>query len=724
MKRPFLRLLLLFSPLLLVALLSACDKAKGEYPEDPDEPDSPEVNIEDAPVLPVSVVGESFTDYIESLTWTADSTEQTIVLKETVPAQMVPKAGTIMVVDECGMFPFGFGATINSVVRSDKIVLHCTAPNLSQFAESFDLSTDSETLSAELVDVVDDNGNPIDYEFVEDEEGSRASFEHGVDNKIVSLPFNISVSNGTAWDKLSFSGRVYCGFKHLGIRINKPVGGRMTTSFDIEPIAGISATSTVTCKVSATKNIRLGQMRFIVRGSVAGVPVILPVTFYVYFVAEASGEIKCELELSSEYNASYTVSDATGRWSSVKNNDKKEVANPWAVGSLDLSGSISAGIKCGVMIGLYSSTVGVGLNITPKYTLSAGASLSSENLYKINPEVGNKVEVESEVYCTARIFGKELGKYTYEFPAISLFDESLHLFPGVSNLKAECNASTSAEVTYNREKRFFLEGLNAEEGLALLDENSKVLSYHHTNSTGETDGHISKSYTFTGLSPKTDYYVAPYYRIFGKTFIANEKSIRTDDEIKHQRYRLSFLSCNDEPSLVPPVTTLGINVEVNSSKEIINATFDDGNFEKYWIREDKTEDYGDNIFFTNSYIMAALYCNAGYDCINEKHRHTDDENRLQLVLRSVFEYYYVPKEQYESGKYRKMFYEYRYYTSTFMLPLASGVYTPCGGVLDVGTSKDGPFETYYWYQVFDGSLRLDLIEDEETDKQEKQRKRI
>lgn len=142
MKRPFLRLLLLFSPLLLVALLSACDKAKGEYPEDPDEPDSPEVNIDDAPVLPVSVVGESFTDYIESLTWTADSTEQTIVLKETVPAQMVPKAGTIMVVDECGMFPFGFGATINSVVRSDKIVLHCTAPNLSQFAESFDLSTD------------------------------------------------------------------------------------------------------------------------------------------------------------------------------------------------------------------------------------------------------------------------------------------------------------------------------------------------------------------------------------------------------------------------------------------------------------------------------------------------------------------------------------------------------------------------------------------------------
>ena len=40
-----------------MALLSACDKAKGEYPEDPDEPDSPEVNIEDAPVLPVSVVG-------------------------------------------------------------------------------------------------------------------------------------------------------------------------------------------------------------------------------------------------------------------------------------------------------------------------------------------------------------------------------------------------------------------------------------------------------------------------------------------------------------------------------------------------------------------------------------------------------------------------------------------------------------------------------------------
>ena len=712
MKRPFLCLLLWFSLLLLVALLSACDKAKGEYPEDPDEPDSPEVNIEDAPVLPVSVVGESFTDYIESVTWTTDSTEQTIVLKESVPAQMVPKAGTIMVVDECGMFPFGFGATINSVDRSDKIVLHCTAPNLSQFAESFDLSTDSETLSAELVDVADDNGNPIDYELVEDEEGSRASFEHGVDNKIVSLPFNISVSNGTAWDKLSFSGRVYCGFKHLGIRINKPAGGRMTTSFDIEPIAGISATSTVTCKVSATKNIRLGQMRFIVRGSVAGVPVILPVTFYVYFVAEASGEIKCELELSSEYNASYTVSDATGRWTSVKNNDKKEVSNPWAVGSLDLSGSISAGVKCGVMIGLYSASVGVGLNVTPKYTLSASASLSSENLYKINPEVGNKVEVESEVYCTARIFGKELGKYSYEFPAISLFDESLHLFPGISNFKAECKGGTSAEVTYNREKRFFLEDINAEEGLALLDENCKVLSYHHTNSTGETDGHISKSYTFIGLSPKTDYYVAPYYRIFGKEFLGNEKPIRTEDKIETRNYCLTLMSC-EEQSLLPPVRTFNLSVDVDSENKIVSISMKDANNEngtnsyKSWKLLDESHVDEDLIFFKSEAISISV--SAGYgkpvpECINPQHTHIGEDSFISCEVCYAFDDYYVYKQAYENNAYRKYYFDWKSYDMVFTFPLGGGTSTPC-----YGWDNKGSMNSVY-NRIFDATARLERID--------------
>ncbi len=665
----------------------------------------------------MNVFGERFTDYVESVAWNADSTELTVTLRGGVPVGEIPEVGTIMVVDACGMFPFGFGATVNSVERNDKILLHCTPPDLSQFAESFELSTDDETLSAELVDIVDDNGDPIDYELVDGENGARASFGYGVDNKIVSIPFDISTSNGTAWDNLSFSGRVYCGFKHLGVRINKPTGGRMTTAFDIAPTAGISATTTVSGKVSATKNIRLGQMRFIVKGTIAGVPVILPVTFYIYFVAEASGEIKCELELSSEYNASYTVSDATGSWESVKNNDKKEASNPWAVGTLDLSGSISAGVKCGVMIGLYSSTVGVGLNITPKYTLSASASLSSENLYIINPEVDNTVEVESEVYCAARIFGKELGKYSYKFPSVSIFDESLHLLPGISDFKAECDGSTSAVVTYRREKRFFLEGVSADEGLVLLDENSKVLSYHQTSSTGETDGHISKTYTFSGLSPKTGYYVAPYYRVFGKTFMGEQKNIRTDDEIRKQRYRLTFLSCDGEPSLLPPVTTLGINVEVNSSKEILNLSFDDGTLVKYWLRMDKTQDYGDKIFFTKSFLEAQLYCNTGYDCINKDHNHTGDDDRIQLILRSVFEYYYVPKTQYESGVYRKKFYEYQYFTSTFMLPLASGIYTPCGGVSDIGTGIYGTFETYVRDCVFDASVRLELIEDEDGDKQ-------
>jgi len=691
----------------LATLLSACDKTESDSTDEPDVPDVPPVNISDESVLPVNVLGKDFADYIESVVWNDDSTQLTVVLNSSIPVNDIPKAGTIMVIDACETYPFGFAATVITVEQNDNIVLHCTPPDLSQFADSFDLSTDDDTFSAELVDIVDNDGKPVEYEWVENDAVSRASYEHGVDNKIVSLPFNISVSNGTAWDNLSFSGRVYCGFKHLGIRINKPSGGRMTTSFDIEPTAAISATTTVTGKVSATKNIRLGQMRFVVRGSIAGVPVILPVSFYIYFVAEASGEIKCELELSSEYNASYTVSDASGSWKSVKNNDKKEVSSPWAVGKLDLSGSISAGIKCGVMIGLYSSTVGVGLNITPKYTLSASASLSSDNLYKINPEVGNKVEVESEVYCAAKIFGKELGKYSYNFPSISLFNESLHLFPGISNFKAECKEATSATVTYDREKRFFLEGVNAEEGLALLDENNKPISYHQTSTTGDTGEHISKQYRFSNLAPKRNYYVAPYYKVFGKTFLGDGKSIRTKDKIETRHYRMTLQHQEPRnPELTPPVTTFNLTMDVNSDDEILSVSLKGIDGQNFWVRKDEVVEGPVNLIFDKSRIGIEAYVSDFSNCVNIKHNHNNSKNGIEIIIRSYDETYYVPKEDYPSGPYTKKYYWWCYQTQCFIISPNDVSATSCWGMTDF--FNDGV--SHMGAAIFDGSISLERID--------------
>lgn len=698
---------------LFAGVLSSCAKSGLDGPENPDGPDIPEpskAEITSAPTLPVTVAPPEFADYIESIVWSSDSTEQTITLNGEIPGDLIPSAGSILVLDQCERFPFGFGATIISIKRGQSVVLDCMTPNLSQFAESFDLSTDDNTLTAELFDVTDSDGNPIEYEEISPETdlGSRATFEHHVNNKILSLPFDIEVSNSTAWDNLRFSGKVYCGFRHLGVKLTKERGQRMTASFNIEPVAGFSAQSTVTGKVEAKKEVRIGQIRFTVKGTIAGVPVILPVTFYVYFVAEATGKISCTLELSSEYNASYTVSNESGHWASVKNGDKNSNEKPWAISHIDLEGSISGGIKGGVMVGIYSATVGVGLNFTPKYTLSASASLSSTDLYKINPLVESKAEIETEIYCAARLFGADLGKYSYNFPAIELFRRTMHLFPGISDFKARCpEDKASATVTYKREKRFFLEGLDSEEGIVLMDKDKTPLSYHQTTSRGEDDDKISKEYYFSWLSPRRKYYVAPYYKIFGKTFIGNEYEMRTGDEKETGHYRLTIEPCSYPTELWPEAKSFDLTITVNSENHIEDIKVEGADFDREysWVLADERRDTDEKIYFTQTYrTLEVLVGNV--DCINKSHSHNADfYDCINVNVWYHDYYYYVDRNAYESGIYRRMYYRWIRHMANFVFTVDGGIVTPCNGLWDVDWA-----DRVLTSKIYDISARLERVD--------------
>lgn len=689
LPRHFLYLILL----VLTTALAGCDKNTTEEPSEPDKPgDITETDIDSADVLPVHNLGEDFSSYIESIDYSPDSTTIYVSLKQSTPAGRIPKEASIIVIPECEMFPDGFGATVRSVRLSPTIMLTCSWPDLSQFAEEFNLSTADGTLEISEIEVFDQDGNRIEFEeYDPDDQGSSSRSRAGICNLITRQHLDLSVSNGTAWNHLRFLGQVYYGFRYIGATIQKERGRRTIMTFDIEPTLGLNVSSIVECKAEVNKDIRIGQLRTNLKALVAGVPVVFPVTFYLYFEAAAAGSITFESTLTHEFSSAFTISNSSGQWRSSRRNGDGNNGDesPWGIQKIDLDGSISTGLRAGVIVGLYSATTGVGINLIPKYTLSASASLSSDDLYRINPMVSNNIGIESEIYVAAKLFGCDLGKYTYSFPKIDLYDNSIHLFPGISGFKVgEGATETEKVVEYDREKHFFLENIQAEEGLVLLDENSEVVGRYKPTSTEENESKIHKKQYLSRLKPKKTYYAAPFYSIFGKTFIGNEYLFKTDDIIESRTYRLSILNSADE-RLLPDKKEFIIKADVGAEGDIeitnIEGMERQGNDWYYsWIDNVERTDGESTITFKEeraSLRISAYVSDNPYSlCINEAHNHSDDSNTMiNTSIGYQYHYYYVFRQAYENQAYSKYYYSWTSKRAEFWLSSDGKTQTPCDG---------------------------------------------
>lgn len=705
--------------LALAAALTGCDKLTTDDPSEPDTPgDITEIDIDKADILPVYNLGEDFSSYIESIEYSPDSTTIYINLSQSIPTDRIPKEASIIVIPECDMFPDGFGATVRTVRLSPTIMLTCSWPDLSQFAEEFDLSTADGSLEISEIKVFDQDGNPVEYEeFNPDRHDGRS--RAGINNLITLQYLDLSVSNGTPWDNLRFRGQLYYGFKYLNATIQKERGQRTKMTFDLEPVIGFEATSITSCKTEIKKEVRIGQLRTNLKALVAGVPVVFPVTFYLYFEASAAGTLTFESTLTHSFSPAFTISNSSGRWEHwYRDNDNSDSSgkNPWTIGKIDLDGSISTGLRAGVMVGLYSATTGVGINLIPKYTLSASASLSSDDLYRINPMVSSTIGIDTEIYAAAKLFGCNLGKYTYTFPPIELYNKSIHLFPEISGFKVGDGASeTEKTVEYDREKHFFLENIQAEEGLVLLDENKEEIGRYQPSSTEEDDNKIHKKQYLSRLSPKKTYYTAPFYHVFGKTFMGNEHRFVTDDKAESRIYRLSILNCADErllPDKKEFIIKADIGVDGNIEITDIEGMENRNNIWYYsWIDENERTDHESTISFQKKY--AGLSISATYSpdnnpyspCLNESHSHSGDSNSMfYTTIGYQYHDYYVYRNAYENGAYSKYYYSWVSKQAEFRVSADGKTLTPCDGY-----DNKGSMNTVY-PTIHDITIKLERID--------------
>lgn len=353
---------------------------------------------------------------------------------------------------------------------------------------------------------------------------------------------------------------------------------------DATPYVKVGVNSTFSASASYAISKRLGAIRFrLTIPTPAGIPIIIPITMSVNGVFGVSGEISATLGLQYEYNCNCVVSYSNGQWNSQANHGGFQNKNPWTVYDFNVNGQIHGGLEFGLLAGLYSSTIGIGFHVTPDFSIATEASLASEKLLRFNPDVNLKLKIGSDVYCIARIFGLNLGKYTMILPDYVLWQKTMPLLPNIQNFDAYGNGP-SADISWSHNKDYFLYmfGHGVKTGTTVFesDASTEVNTYKPSPSnSNETTNFYNVN--ATGLHSGRTYYAAPlaYWGPLGwhgdKVEFTTEGSYHLDERCVGQDYDVTSFDfdLNNNSGNVIDYTTESIDYDGSPMRVHITATY-------------------------------------------------------------------------------------------------------------------------------------------------------
>lgn len=523
---------------IFIAVTTACD---GSDPENKDNYSNLWNEYKDN-VLTLSEEGASYVESYED--------DSVIQFSPDTPENLIPKEGTILLVPQSEKAPFGFLGKVVRVERNNGYKIFTEPAPLDEVFENLSIDGGIESIDG-IEEVVDADGNPVEYELVDtlfdvsDEAKSPAKSRTGtfyLKNKIVRFPFKINAEK--IGEATKIEGQVYAGFKKFNLSVDINNNNTSYVDLDVTPVVGLN--TTVSVKL-AEKNAKWNEKNMLIgkitlRAAVG--PVILPIVLSVYGTIGATGEIDAKLTFNPEYSTNWHIKYKNGKWT----NDKKEspTKNPWLVGEFDVSGKIYSGTKLGLMVGLYSSTVGIGVNITPKYQLGCSARLSSENILNINPLVEQDMVVSSEVYCAAKIFGKNLAKYSMQFPDYVLWNEKLYLLPQYEDFSAIGNA-THGEISYKIDQNYFLRPLGFRHGLTVFesDGTKEIETAYPSSNKTDAKGFTYYNHTTKELAGGRTYYASPTIYGLNRKFHGEKHEFKTE-----ATYHLGFRCVNQSYDVI------------------------------------------------------------------------------------------------------------------------------------------------------------------------------
>lgn len=446
----------------------------------------------------------------------------TIEFDANIPKDALPKVGTSIFIPVSEKTPYGVLAKVKSIDTAENVSVKIEPLSLDEAFE--DLSIDETTpMKFEFDGVYDIDGNPIEFEIVDTSNVSKSkaalmpmstrgikSFEYDFDWKKERLKFPIKLyKTKSRKDKIEISGTLIVGFRDFDFDIDVPNFKFKYLKLSATPSISIELSSKVSTERELEISECMGRIPFRITIPTP-VPIIIPVTTYIYGTFGMKGEMSATLGLQYEYNCKCLATYKNEQWSSDCKHGGLDNKSPWTVGEFDVKGEIYSGNKIGLIAGLYSATTGIGFNAMPKYSLSADAKLTSEDLLKTNPKVEMALKVGSEVYCAAEIFGKKLGKYALTFPDYILFSETAYLLPNIEDFTA-IGSSASADISWWHDSFYFLAGLGLKTGTTVFesDGTTEVNSYRPSPSS-TTFEKYSYNVNATGLKAGKTYYAAPF----------------------------------------------------------------------------------------------------------------------------------------------------------------------------------------------------------------------
>lgn len=467
----------------------------------------------------------------DGLSFIKDSikSDSLVVFAGNTPSSIIPQVGSNIYIPVSQKSPYGMLAKVMSVNKGSDISVVTQALPLEEAFEYLSVDTTLSVIT-ELDGVFDKEGKPLDYEIVDTAEmntdinvqtqhfnnnsiKSRASFKYDWDWKKECLKFPIKLYKGNSGkDEITINGMVYVGFDKFDLDIDVNKFKVNYIKLDATPYVKLAAESVVSTESKVELEDRIGQLRFKVTvPTPIGVPVIVPITLYMYGTCGIKGELSAKLGLQYKYNCNCVATYKNGQWTSKATHGGFNNKSPWIVSEFDVKGEIYSGARIGLLAGLYSATTGIGFNLMPKFSIGAEAKLSSPNLLKANPEVSLNLLVGSDVYCVAEIFGKKLGKYSLKFPDYTLWSTKMYLLPNIENFTAT-GASSSADISWSHNGLYFLEPIGIKTGTTIFgsDKTTELKSYTPSPTNKNNMGYCTYNVTATGLNSGSTYYAAPF----------------------------------------------------------------------------------------------------------------------------------------------------------------------------------------------------------------------
>ena len=535
----------------------------------------------------VSILNDEVLDYISDI-----ESDTIIVFSNSTPEDAIPKINSIIYVPVSEKTPYGLLSKVVSVTERNGVYVTTTPLSLDEAFEYLSVD-DSFTYTTELEGVYDSLWNPIDFDIIDtldidlndtingktirNTANGHFDWEHAV-----KIPVNIYKEN-----KIKVTGAAYVGFHKMNFDIDISNHKLRYLCFDATPYVKVGVNSTFKA-ASASYDIskRLGTLRYrLTIPTPAGIPIIIPITLSVNGVFGVSGEISATLGLQYEYNCNCVVSYKNGQWNSQVNHENYQNKSPWVPVDFDVSGQIHGGLQFGLLAGLYSSTVGIGFHVSPDFSIKAtGANLSLPNLLFTKPKVDLKLKIGSDVYCIARIFGLNLGKYSMVFGDYILWKKTIPLLPDIQNFDAYGNGS-SADISWSHNKDYFLYmfGHGVKTGTTVFESDAftEVNTYKPSPSnSNETTNYYNVN--ATGLHSGRTYYAAPlaYWGPFHwhgeKVEFTTEGSYHLDFRCVNQSYDvISFdFNLNNTTGNVIDYTTDATDYTGEPMRVHITATYD------------------------------------------------------------------------------------------------------------------------------------------------------